>query len=45
MKHYAVKTIVTSYLDYLNTLNKTDYIENIIFDFLKVFKNDINLYE
>lgn len=38
-----VKTILTSYLDYLNTLNKTDYIENIIFDFEGQVKEALNM--
>ena len=39
----VVKTIVTSYLEYLNSLTKTEFIENIIFDFSGQVKEALNM--
>ena len=38
-----VKTIITSYLDYLSSLTKTEFIENIIFDFSGQVKEALNM--
>ena len=33
MKKDTVKTVLTSFLEYAKSLDQTDYIKNIIFDF------------
>ncbi len=38
-----VKTIITSYLEYLESLTKTEFIENIIFDFSGQVKEALNM--